>query len=188
MRKVFQNFFKLILSLLLIFVVLFHANLYIFVFKGFEISHKREIRKFIKEGIPESDLIEFVFSKKDLRVDNDTIKWIKSWEFRYFSEMYDIVREEESTDSVLLYCIHDPKESQLFANLDKYLFDFFSNNPDKSRELGEHLINYTKYYLPYKVSNISLFYFCSDFNFFTINQINNLSYPVDHPPPKFYTI
>jgi hypothetical protein len=116
-------------------------------FKGLEVKYKREIKKMIKSGIPEENLITFTFSKNILEEEIKDFKWIKDWEFRYKGEMYDIIKTEYIGDSIVYHVFHDLKESALFSNLQKHFFDYFASNQDKGKELLSITQNYCKYYL-----------------------------------------
>jgi len=49
------------------------------------------------------------------------LEWIKSFEFRYRGNLYDIVRTGQSGDTTFYYCINDVQEERLFAGLDGHV-------------------------------------------------------------------
>ncbi len=143
LQPVFYN--SLLIGLLLL--ILFHSEFHLIMFEGLEVKYKREIRKMIKSGIPEENLITFTFSKNILEEEIKDFKWIKDWEFRYKGEMYDIIKTEYKGDSIVYHVFHDLKESALFSNLQKHFIDYFSSNREKGKELLSVTQNYSKYYL-----------------------------------------
>lgn len=149
----------------MLFLLLFHLEIQVIVFKVFEQKYKREVKQLIKDGIPESELILFVFHKDYKIQTTENLEWIKPNEFRYHGEMYDIIREEKKGDSVYSYCFHDVKESKLFKDMDKYFTKFLHENPDKENELNIVLSLFSKNYIygmfwpvktiPYEIDYIS---------------------------------
>lgn len=128
-------------------LLLFHAELPLLIFKSFEYKYKKEIKQLIKSGVPEKDLIKFAFHKSVITNGTKDLKWIKKNEFRLKNEMYDIVSAEIRGDSVFYKCIHDFKESELFANFDKYLYKLFQSDSGKRREYVSSLIYMNTFYL-----------------------------------------
>lgn len=146
----------------MIFLLLFQGQLFFVMFKSFEKKYKYEVKKLIKEGVDEKDLITFTFPlDEEGNVVADDFRWIKAKEFRYKGEMYDVVRFEINNKSASYHCIHDFKESRLFANLDQYLSDYLNKNPEKKNQALRIL------------DSISLFYTIS-------NSLENISYPSDY--------
>lgn len=125
-----------------------HAELPLLIFKSFEYKYKKEIKQLIKEGVPEKDLVHFTFHKSIIQNGAKDFKWIKKKEFRYKNEMYDVVKTEIKGDSVYYKCIHDFKESKLFANFDKYLIELLKNDSGKRNEFLTQFSSLNIYYLP----------------------------------------
>ncbi|MFN7118624.1 MAG: hypothetical protein ACK4TA_17635 [Saprospiraceae bacterium] len=86
--------------------------------------------------MPTNDLV--LIKIADAATPKDFI-WVEAGrEFRYQGQMYDIVRQEKVNDSTFYYCVHDIRESQLYANVEKQLEDEFSastQHQTKHREL-----------------------------------------------------
>lgn len=79
---------------------------------------RSEIKKAIKEGVPENQLVSFRFHKQEENWIN--LIWTKpKKEFRFNNQMYDVVERREEKDSIYFKCIHDVKESGLFQQIDK---------------------------------------------------------------------
>lgn len=83
----------------------------------FEVSHfqlKKEIKLLLKQGVDQSELINFTFSHEEL----NSLVWVKKNEFVYKDGMYDVVRRKNlKNNKVHLECISDKKETILFARL-----------------------------------------------------------------------
>lgn len=76
-----------------------------------------DIKNAIKEGIPKHKLVEFRFHKEDNAWIN--LEWTKrDKEFRYNSQMYDIIETKSSNDTVYFQCVHDVKETGPYRLLD----------------------------------------------------------------------
>lgn len=149
MKKFLSNIRSLTLpaiTIILLPLILFHSEFEIILHKGLEAKYKREIRKMIKAGVPEDQLVSFVFPRDIREKTLPEFKWTKSNEFRYKGEMYDIVKEEILNDSIVYRCIHDVKESGLFKRWESYLDEYISKNPDKKSELITILETFNKYY------------------------------------------
>ncbi len=117
---------KALISYLLLFVFLFNILGYIIVFKITEIEVKRELKSKIKS----SELHLISFSKNDF----DQINWIEEGkEFILNNNMYDIVKKETSDKMVLLYCIDDKQETQLFSNLEEHINKHIANQQSKNK-------------------------------------------------------
>ena len=69
------------------------------------------MKEMIAEGGHKQGLTMLSFAKADLHL----IEWEHDQEFEYQHTMYDVVRQEESKDSITYYCIKDHEESKLKA-------------------------------------------------------------------------
>ena len=75
-----------------------------------------DIKKQIKEGVPESELHVISFSK------GYSPDWVKpDKEFRLNGRMYDVVRTEEDLSKTTYYCVDDQQETKLFTSLDQLI-------------------------------------------------------------------
>ncbi len=175
---------KKIISLVLISLLLQHGISQFFVFKLFEVKYKREIKQMIKKGVPEDQLVYFSFSKSIESQPIKNFRWTKKNEFRYNNKMYDVVERKYSHDSVYYKCIHDVKESGLFANLDKHINDFIEKNPAKKKDLITILNSLSVFYSTvqsYCINNLS----GSDLHYFLTSEIIlEGERELISPPPK----
>lgn len=82
-------------------------------FRYQQIQVRKEIKKQIKQGVPESELQKFNLT--DL---SGKIKWTDGKrEFSLNGNLYDVVKKEYTKDGVVFYCIDDKQESALFKDL-----------------------------------------------------------------------
>lgn len=114
----------------MIFLIVFHGSLHLFIFKLFIDGHCKEIHQMIEEGEVENNLSLFVFHKNEFGNNSQHIEWIKENEFRINGEMYDVVRKEIFEDSVYVYCFQDEKESVLYANMERILKRLNEDEPN----------------------------------------------------------
>jgi len=76
-----------------------------------------EVKQRIKRSVPAQELVL-------IRVTGESasaLEWIKSFEFRYRGNLYDIVRTGQAGDTTFYYCINDVQEERLFAGLDGHV-------------------------------------------------------------------
>lgn len=97
-------------------IFLFNLGGFFIVFKYQQSAIRKEIKKQIKEGVPEDELTIIKQTSENF----DELVWIKpKKEFTYKGTMYDVVRKTiEDNGDVTYYCINDTQETTLFVNLD----------------------------------------------------------------------
>jgi hypothetical protein len=100
----------LVFSLLILF--LFNSIGYYFLFE----LNKYMARKEMKAAIQRNPAKMIILTIADAENDRDFCR-IDKKEFRYKGEMYDIVRENKTGQKTVFTCLHDTKESRLFAGL-----------------------------------------------------------------------
>ncbi len=106
-------------------IVCYNTAGYFIVFKARQIQIKSEVKRLIKSAVPEEQLVVFSLTPETMH----GFSWIHSKEFRYNGEMYDVVRKVSvSAGNTELYCIHDVKESGLFAHLDRLVKDAMNHD------------------------------------------------------------
>lgn len=112
-------------------------------FKALQYQVRNEVKQKIKKNVPDDELVLITISVAD----NKSLTWTRpNIEFRYKGEMYDIVRQETKEDIILYYCIHDFKESKLFANLDEHVQRHIADNPQQRKKAENILKTVTKDY------------------------------------------
>lgn len=112
-----MSLLKSICSVVLVVNMIIMSWVPFFAFKYQQIIIRKEIKSYIKNGVPEEQRI--IFIADELEADAVHLTWIHSKEFRYRGEMYDILDEKIIDGRTYYICIHDVKESGLFAKLDE---------------------------------------------------------------------
>ncbi len=109
---------KRITSILFVTALLFNVFGYFALFSIEKNRIQKEVKTYIKEGIPKNKLKAFVFTPTEF----ENLQWTKPGkEFRLNGEMYDIIQIELNGENKIYWCYHDMAESKLFANLDSIL-------------------------------------------------------------------
>jgi len=106
-------------TIAIVFVILYAYNIagYLAVFKAMQYHVHTDIKRQIKEAVPQEDLVLITIPKGEERA----LHWIKEHEFRYMGDLFDIVRYRSQCDTTYYYCINDAQEELLFENLDAHI-------------------------------------------------------------------
>jgi hypothetical protein len=121
-----------LLSLILILYLMILSWVPQIVFHHQQVRVRKEMKTLIKNGVPENKRL--LFYDDELTADAVNLKWIHDWEFQYKGEMYDILKKEVRNGRLVYTCIHDVKESGLFAKLDEMVDkQMQSNAPAKEQ-------------------------------------------------------
>lgn len=108
---------KSILTIVLSFTIVFNSIGNIVIFYIYQNSIRQEIMSLLKSDKIKKKIELLKFSKKDIR--NKLVKFVKSDEFIYNNQLYDIKRSKAFGDSIYYYCINDTKEKDLIDNFSK---------------------------------------------------------------------
>lgn len=93
------------------------------VFNSRKIAIRSEMKKLIKNGVPEDELFAFEFKS------NETPDWTRiEKEFRIDNHLYDVVSKEESAGKIIYSCVSDDQETFLFANLGEQVSKLAGDN------------------------------------------------------------
>ncbi len=153
------------------------------VFKLQQTAIRHEVKQQIKAGVPASDLVVLRIAKVWEETHNARFEREHSKEFRFDGEMYDIISSQDEGDTTVYVCIHDVKESGLFANLD-CMIETEANTPinKKSRQSLEQLIaaKYVQESLVFNVPLQETILIRSDFS----NIVSTEQADVNNPPPE----
>ena len=178
---------KKFVSIFLSVLILYNILGYIVVFQSYRFSIRREVKRKIKNALPESELIVIRLTAEDMLNGKNAYKKIDKNEFRLSGKLYDIVRRSTKGDTTLFYCINDKQEEQLFSNLDAHIKRHLDNSgPTRQRSdllikiiVKQALLNHYTFQLPdvysyaYDVANIPL---------------PEFSLPdIPAPPPEFFS-
>lgn len=117
---------------------------------------RHEMKQRIKAGVPEEDLVLLKIAKSE-EENSDIFERMHSREFRYYGQMYDVMRLKEKGDTTYYTCIHDVKESKLFERLDRMVLEQLSEDKDEQRQQELMLGFFTKVYLPSFIPELTYF-------------------------------
>lgn len=182
MQKKSLAFLLLIILLLPIFGSYISFNLR-------KLAIKKELKRKIKKGIPDSELISMVLTPEITR--SESFGWHNSHEFRLNGIMYDIIKTSKKGEQIVYKVVCDDEESTLFAQLESDLKDAFSNDPvQKSNSFRFFSFLKQMYFIDYEL-----------ISFLNINfiEIKEYSKPIEKtysneflkltsPPPEFLFI
>jgi len=131
---------KKLVSITVLSIFLFNLGGFFIVFNFQQVAIRKEIKKQIKEGVPEDELTIITQTSENF----DEIVWIKpKKEFTYKGTMYDVVRKTvEDNGDITYHCINDTQETTLFVNLDNLVkknMDARNNGKDSIKLLFQSL-------------------------------------------------
>lgn len=173
--------------LFLLILILPFAGTYL-LFKHRQYQVKTQIKQKIKEGVSEDELflITIPFSLEE--TSNSVFKRISPKEFKYFGEMYDIVRQASMGDTTYYWCIWDKEGTALFSKLDELFAKAWGNDPIKESN-SERLISFFKGLFTPPLTKINFNYnvnFFKKIDNYILNFLPDVFIQVLTPPPKFY--
>lgn len=143
---------------------------------------QKEVKTLIKKGVPEDELVHFEFSKKDY----DQLKWFDQKEFSYKGKMYDVVKSVQlNRNTVLISCISDYQEKQLFKNLGDTVSKKLSDEQDSPISI---LLDINQWQVFQNNFSFELFFFKLATKkpiFYYLNPKSTLDLSIQAPPPRF---
>lgn len=177
MRQVLSIFFVLYL-----FVISWLPNI---IFKYQQSIVRKEIKKQIKNGVPENQRVTFYLD--ELESDKTNRKWMHQNEFKYKGEMYDVLKRDTCNGRLILICLHDVKESGLFSKLDESVKKEMGNNKpfNNNKKLLSSFFNslYNQ-----KNNNHKFLFFIQKHVFSNyIENYNSIDTEPIIPPPKYHS-
>jgi hypothetical protein len=124
-------------------------------FSYFEISKMKisnEVKTYIKNGVPKDQLIPFTFTVQEYQ----NIQWIKPLkEFKYKQHLYDVVDKKSENGQIILSCLSDVKETNLFQNLDQIVSKKLADPNNSSHTFQIFQITHIPF-IPIQTLNIQL--------------------------------
>lgn len=99
---------------------------------------KHSVKERMIEGINKNELVQFRFTKTDLKTKLD---WKHPREFEYNDRMYDIVETETYGDTVIYWCWQDDKETQLNRQIGHLVTKVLDADPEK-REKQDRMLSF----------------------------------------------
>ena len=175
---------KKLVSIFLVFLILYNMLGYIVVFKSYQYAIRKEVKNRIKDAIPENEFTVIRLTNDDVQNGKKGFTKIDDKEFSLSGKLYDIVRSQVSGDTTIFYCINDSKEEQLFANLDEHVkrqMDTSGPLRDRANTLLKNLVKQALLY------NYSFAVPESDAHTYSITNTNLPEFfnkNVPNPPPK----
>ncbi len=104
-----------LISTMLLILIFISAASYYPIFKAEQWFIRKEIKKRIKNKVPDTQLHHIEFKTDQL----DKIDWTRlNREFRKDGEMFDIVKSDTFPDRIVFYCVNDTEEKILFNRLE----------------------------------------------------------------------
>lgn len=97
-----------------------------------KLSIRKDMKHQIKAGIPESKLRTFSFTYQELK----QLVWLEKDEFEFQGHMYDMVFRSYTKNGVVVKCIDDVQEAQLFKKLDHYVAKRFHSGEKGAKVLA----------------------------------------------------
>jgi hypothetical protein len=154
-----------------------------------QIANKKELKRKIKRGLPDSELISMVLTPEILN--SKSFEWHNSHEFRLNGRMYDIIKTYKKGNQTEYKVVWDNEESELFSQLESDLKEAFSHDPVQKSNSAKFLSFLKSIYIQQieddRMINI-------DFNLLQKHQIKQKKRFVNaflkntSPPPEFFII
>jgi hypothetical protein len=162
---------KKVFALSLLFFILFNSMGYYILFELDKLIVRKEMNARISGT--SSNLICLKIEKGE---QNQSFHRLGDREIEYSGRLYDVFREIDKGDTILIFCIPDTKEEQLYAGLKRI------NHNNQRSSLWDHLV---KIALAEEPKN--LMFITPDIRKFPLLKIHFLSaiLPTWSPPPKF---
>ena len=178
-------FNKQIISVLMLFLIISHGTVQLFILKVFQTQHRKNIQQSIDSGMFEDDLILFKFNKDEFEKGLSHIEWIEDDEFRIDEGLYDIVEKNVTDDFVYLYCYDDKKESILYLGLFKIFNRLFGDETNNVRNLTMVNSLLSDYYFC-DANELNKYYLQESSRYLTIKtfKLLNGEHFIDTPPPR----
>ena len=138
-----------VLPIILTISIILNSFGYYIAFKGVQYSVKKEIKRKLKNNVPEDELFIIRLTKSDISKGKNGFKYIEAnKEFTYNNKMFDIVRRETKGDSVIFHCINDVQEENILANIDFLVKENFCKSPATKKKASNSIKLIIKHALP----------------------------------------
>ncbi len=169
---------------IVLFVLLFVLTLgnlgVLLIFKVKQQYIKSEIKKQIKQSVPENELTIIIQTTEN----KDLFIWKEKNEFLYNGSMYDVVKKDMQKDKIIYSCINDSQETSLFANLDEWV-RHNTQNDNATKKTCNNLIQLIMgAYFPPQIVELTLYE--ESLNHFSFYNFFHPTYTlaINSPPPK----
>lgn len=178
-----KNLFRSIIGLMLIASMVVAFTGHFGLFKAKQYQARKEIKAILKAGVPDSLKVEFYLD--EIQSNPNLFIWIHSKEFKYKGELYDVVSEREENGRLVVSCIHDVKESGLFADLDQMIAKQM-NADSQNQNSRQHWIKLFQslFFDSKSVAQQYIQEYDQQLFLFWVNFLS-VSFNPDSPPPEF---
>lgn len=129
---------------------------------------QQQVKNKLMHGLSDEEITILAFQKKDIK---KLLRWEHEREFEYKSMMYDIVKIEETNDSITYHCWADFEESELYHQIKKEA-DLESNHDPVQKHNNQLQIEFFKILY---FENIKSYFLLSDLDF-KIPYVSNFKY------------
>lgn len=93
-------------------------------------SCRKAIKTLLLEGLPDRKLVLLAFHKDEAK---HRLRFEDEQEFEHSGQMYDIVRQQHSGDSVYFWCWPDDKETALHKQFEEHWQTAWGSSPQRRR-------------------------------------------------------
>lgn len=84
---------------------------------------RREAERIRRAALPDEALVRIVVARQPGEK-GPRVQWQEEHEFSYGGQLYDVVRQRATADSVTYFCWHDHNEEKLLAGLTKHVREY----------------------------------------------------------------
>lgn len=84
---------------------------------------RREAERMRRANLPDEALVHIVVARQPAP-NAPQVQWHEEHEFSYRGQLYDVVRQRTTADSVTYFCWHDHDEEKLLAGLTKHVREY----------------------------------------------------------------
>jgi hypothetical protein len=175
---------KRIVSFVLLLLFLYNFIGYFPVFEIMQQKIKADVEKEIKTNLRNRKLEVLRIPRSVYQNPGKNFHRVNEHEISWNGNLYDIVKQEVSSDTIIIYAVHDKAEENLFSMLDHQIKNYVdSNKPLKNKGSGKPVKNSIKEYffeysrLCFKLENESL-----EQEFYSVFLPSANKTPPDLPP------
>jgi hypothetical protein len=104
--------------------------------------HKNKMRRELLQQLNKEHLICFKKVQSDDNYFFNFFAWLGEDEFVLDDKMYDIVKNEKSGDTLIFYCLHDTKETEINLVIHRWMKENFGRSNQQKEEKKS---NWTKW-------------------------------------------
>ena len=166
----------------LILILLINSIGGVFAFYGLKSYFKSEFKKYKKSN--ETDLLKeiLVFKTSELKT---KLRFEHDKEFHYNNELYDIISQKVSKDSIEYLVLKDTKEKQMYGAFFSYLEKNINDKTNNIKKILNSVFTGFVYYVSNKLSYEIFFKYLLLNNVNLISNYSSIYLDLPSPPPRF---